>query len=83
MSDIQDEAYSEAMDEIERLQQLNSSLTADKRLITEAYRSGVAKLKSLIVRAADALDLISAYYPTNEKRRALITDLRKAAAEPE
>ena len=43
MSDIQDEAYTEAMEEIERLEQLNDDLIADKNRITDFAKAAITE----------------------------------------
>jgi hypothetical protein len=60
MSGIQDEAYSEAMAEIERLTGENArlkklNLMTDDELVLD-LKSEINHLKTLLTRAADALD---------------------------
>lgn len=52
MSDIQDEAYSEAMDELERLKGAGKALTAQLKIAVDEK----LQLKSIIGELADALD---------------------------
>jgi hypothetical protein len=91
MSEIQNEAYSEALDEIERLEQLNDDLIADKNRITEVAKNAIAErdveiaqLKTLLASAADALEetlpLIDQTWNHEASARSkLIDELRKAA----
>jgi hypothetical protein len=79
VSEIQDEAYTEAMEEIERLEQLNDDLIADKKRMTEFAKEAltekdaeISRLKGLLLRAVYALDNGSL---------AILEEMRKAARE--
>jgi hypothetical protein len=91
MSEIQDEAYSEAMAEIERLKRINVSLVAQERgfrekierlqFLNKEERETIDELSRLCIRAADALeqfDLATAHLGECPVCR-LIAELRKAA----
>jgi hypothetical protein len=58
MSEIQDEAYSEAMDEIERLEQFNDALIADKNRITEVAKEEIRRLKVFESRYREEYEIV-------------------------
>jgi hypothetical protein len=72
MSDIQDEAYTEAMDEIARLK--NGILELGHRVKLSEYQ----KLQALCTRAADVLEHLNTIGRSDQVSE-LIADLRKAA----
>jgi hypothetical protein len=81
MSEIHDEAYTEAHQEIEKLQLENSELKEEMLFYTglagQMYKMDVRtkQLKSLLNRAADALENGS-----SETHFQLVQELRKAAS---
>jgi hypothetical protein len=80
MKEIQNEAYTEARQEIEKLQLENSKLMEEMLVYTglcgqmHRQHARIEQLKSLVIRAADALENGS-----SEAHFQLIQDLRKAA----
>jgi hypothetical protein len=80
MNEIQNEAYTEARQEIEKLQLENSKLMEEMLVYTglcgqmHRQHARIEQLKSLLIRAADALENGS-----SETHFQLIQDLRKAA----
>jgi hypothetical protein len=81
MSDIQDEAYSEAMDEIARLK---AEIVRLKALVTDRMYDleEINELKSLLSRAADSLEervFVKRSSNLNVDVADLIAELRKAA----
>jgi protein subunit release factor A len=88
MSDIQEEAYSEAMDEIERLKDKIRGLEKLNQMTDEEVimqlKAEIAQLKSLLTRAAEALEdefgsPNDPAYGIKGPVHELISELRKAA----
>jgi hypothetical protein len=80
MSEIQNESYTEARQEIEKLRLENSQLMEEMLVYTglcgqmHRQHAGIEQLKSLLIRAADALE-----NSPSETHFQLVQELRKAA----
>jgi hypothetical protein len=81
MSEIPDEAYSEACEEIKRLQDQLGAALDSRRLWMErtiSARKEIERMKALLTRAAEALEHAdwSTDYEDRWKHNDLITELR-------
>ena len=80
MSEIQNEAYKEALQEIEKLRLENSELMEEMLVYTglcgqmHRQHARIEQFKSLLIRAADALES-----DPSETHSQLVQELRKAA----
>lgn len=91
MSEIEDEAYREAIAEIERLEELNEALIREKERITEVAKEAIAergaeieRLKGLVGGAAEVLEKYNVKavpHIAGGRWTDIIAELRKAVAE--
>jgi hypothetical protein len=77
MSDIQDEAYTEAMDEIKALRRRLEDMMADRSEGLSVRDAEIKRLRALLLLAADALEKHS--IAIAGEVRDVIAELRKVA----